>query len=112
MYDFRLRCFHGALERTRTSDARFRKPTLYPLSYKGASEEQQRRFYHDHVIVQAAFTPRTANLPNLRVGAICFLQFGEYLCFRDRDLAFVSPGSAPVPVVEWGRAGLWGAYVR
>ena len=28
--------FSGALERTRTSDARFRKPTLYPLSYKGA----------------------------------------------------------------------------
>ena len=26
----------GAPERTRTSDARFRKPTLYPLSYRGA----------------------------------------------------------------------------
>lgn len=25
----------GAPERTRTSDARFRKPTLYPLSYGG-----------------------------------------------------------------------------
>ena len=26
----------GAPERNRTSDARFRKPTLYPLSYRGA----------------------------------------------------------------------------
>ena len=29
------RSHHGAPERTRTSDARFRKPTLYPLSYGG-----------------------------------------------------------------------------
>ena len=27
--------FHGAPEMIRTSDARFRKPTLYPLSYGG-----------------------------------------------------------------------------
>ena len=27
--------FFSALGRTRTSDARFRKPTLYPLSYEG-----------------------------------------------------------------------------
>gem|GEM_PF-3822125 len=27
---------HGAPGRTRTCDARFRKPTLYPLSYGGA----------------------------------------------------------------------------
>jgi hypothetical protein len=30
--------FPGAPGRTRTCDARFRKPTLYPLSYGGASE--------------------------------------------------------------------------
>lgn len=28
----------GAPERTRTSDARFRKPTLYPLSYGGKKD--------------------------------------------------------------------------
>ena len=34
----RLACtFSGAPEWTRTTDARFRKPTLYPLSYGGAA---------------------------------------------------------------------------
>ena len=38
----------GAPERTRTSDARFRKPTLYPLSYGGKKDADIAAplFYH------------------------------------------------------------------
>lgn len=35
--------FHGTPEMIRTSDARFRKPTLYPLSYGGTISALQSR---------------------------------------------------------------------
>lgn len=35
----------GAPERTRTSDARFRKPTLYPLSYGGKKDADNQLCY-------------------------------------------------------------------
>lgn len=35
----------GAPERTRTSDARFRKPTLYPLSYGGKKDADKQLCY-------------------------------------------------------------------
>ncbi len=33
-----LRVLDGAPDRTRTCDTRFRKPLLYPLSYRGISQ--------------------------------------------------------------------------
>ncbi len=72
----------GAPERTRTSDARFRKPTLYPLSYGGRKDadvaalvsyhtavwlpsfwEALIRFEHDDVA--GAFTPPATRLIHL-----------------------------------------------
>ena len=37
--------YAGAPERTRTSDARFRKPTLYPLSYGGKKDADKQLCY-------------------------------------------------------------------
>ncbi len=46
--------FLGAPGRTRTCDARFRKPTLYPLSYGGGRERARDAGYAEGVAVEVA----------------------------------------------------------